>query len=246
MTRLAIIAALESELQPLVKAWKKSVLSVDGKAVTCHEGEEAIAVAGGIGSRRAGAVARAVVEAFRPQVLVSAGLAGALIPTLKVGAVVLPNVIVDAETGVEYRCDVGGDVIGGGILVTAQEVAAAESKRRLVERFHALMVDMEAAGVARVAQQKGTGFRCVKAISDESDFVMPPLSRFVTADGQFEQGKFVRWLALRPQHWAKTIALGRNSARASRALCDWLRQNMAARLQPARVVTLKEAEYSKN
>jgi hypothetical protein len=105
---------------------------------------------------------------------------------------------------------------------------------------------MEAAGVARVAQQKGAGFRCVKAISDEADFVMPPLSRFVAVDGQFEQGKFVRWLALRPQHWAKTIALGRNSARASRALCDWLRQNMATALQPARVVTLKEAEYSKN
>jgi adenosylhomocysteine nucleosidase len=246
MTRVAIIAALESELQPLVKAWKRSTLSVDGKAVTCHESEGAIAVAGGIGSRRAEAVAKAVVEAFRPQVLVSAGLAGALIPTLKVGAVVLPNVIVDAETGVEYRCDVGGDVIGGGILVTAQEVAAAESKRRLVDRFHALTVDMEAAGVARVAQQKGAGFRCVKAISDEADFVMPPLSRFVAVDGQFERGKFIRWLALRPQHWAKTIALGRNSARASRALCDWLRQNMATALQPARVVTLKEAEYSKN
>jgi adenosylhomocysteine nucleosidase len=185
------------------------------------------------------------VEAFHPQVLVSAGLAGALIPTLKVGAVALPNVIVDAETGVEYRCDVGGDVIGGGILVTAQEVAAAESKRRLVERFHALMVDMEAASVARVALQTGAGFRCVKAISDEADFVMPPLRRFVAADGQFQQGRFIRWLALRPQHWAKTIVLGRNSARASRALCDWLRQNMAAKLQPARVVTLKEVEYSK-
>ncbi|HEX7284834.1 MAG TPA: phosphorylase [Candidatus Angelobacter sp.] len=246
MTAVAIIAALESELQPLVKAWKKNTLIVDGKAVECHESEGAIAVAGGIGSRRAEAVARAVVEAFHPQVLVSAGLAGALIPSLKVGAVVLPNVIVDAETGVEYRCDVGGDIVGGGILVTAPEVAGAESKRRLVERFHALTVDMEAAGVARVAQQKGAAFRCVKAISDEADFVMPPLSRFVAADGQFEQGKFVRWLALRPQHWAKAFALGRNSGRASRALCDWLRQNMAAKLQPARVVTLREAECSKN
>lgn len=246
MTKVAIIAAMESELQSLVKAWTRSTLRVDGKAVACHQSEGVIAIAGGIGSRRAEAVARAVVEAFRPQVLVSAGLAGALIPTLKVGAVALPNVIVDAETGVEYRCDVGGDVIGGGILVTAQEVAGAEGKRQLVERFHALMVDMEAAGVARVAQQTGLGFRCVKAISDEADFVMPPLSRFVTADGQFEQGRFIRWLAWRPQHWTRTIALGRNSARASRALCDWLRQNMAAKLQRARVVTLKEAEYSKN
>lgn len=246
MTRFAIIAALESELQPLVREWKRSTLMVSGKTIPCYASDEAVAVAGGIGSRWAEAVARTVVGKFSPQVLVSAGLAGALIPSLKVAGIVLPNVIVEAETGTEYRCDVGGDVIGGGILVTVREVAGADSKRKLVERFHALLVDMEAASVARVALEKGIGYRCVKAISDEAGFVMPPLARFVDVDGHFQQGRFVRWLALRPQHWASTIALGRNSARASRALCEWLRQNLDTKLQPARVVTLKEAEYSKN
>lgn len=246
MTRTAIIAALERELLPLVKAWKQSTLMIDGKPVRCYATDDAVALAGGIGSGRAEAAARAVVEQYRPEMLVSAGLAGALIHSLKVGNIVLPNVIVDAETGSEYRCNVAGDVIGGGILVTAPEVAGVNTKPELVQRFHALVVDMEAAGVARVAQEQGTGFRCVKAISDEAGFGMPPLNRFVDANGRFQQGRFVRWLVWRPQHWAKTLALGRNSARASRALCDWLRQNQGLPLQSARVVTLKEAEYSKN
>lgn len=246
MTRTAIIAALEGELQPLVKEWKQSTLSVRGKSVRCYATDDAVAVAGGIGSRRAEAAARVLMEKYRPEMLVSAGLAGALIRSLKVGNIVLPNVIVDAENGLEYRCDVGGDVIGGGVLVTAPEIAGANSKRELVERFHALVVDMEAAGVAKVAQEQGTGFRCVKVISDEAGFVMPPLNQFVDADGQFQQGRFVRWLVLRPQHWAKTVALGRNSARANSVLCGWLRQNLGAKLQPARVVTLKAAEYSQN
>jgi adenosylhomocysteine nucleosidase len=246
MTRVAVIAALESEIQPLVKSWKQSTLTVAGKPLRCYSADDAVALAGGIGSRRAEGAARAVMEKYRPEMLVSAGLAGALIRSLKVGSIVLPNVIADAETGREYRCDVGGDIIGGGILVTASAIAGAGRKPELVERFHALLVDMEAAGVARVAQEQGTGFRCVKAISDEADFVMPPLERFVDADGRFQQGRFVRWLALRPQHWARTLVLGRNSARASRALCHWLRQNLGERLQPARVVTLKDTEYSEN
>jgi adenosylhomocysteine nucleosidase len=246
MTRVGIIAALESELEPMVKGWSRTSLSVDGNIVTCYANGDIVAVAGGIGSKCAEAAANAIVKNFSPQMLVSAGLAGALIPSLKIASVFLPNVIIDAESGTEYRCDLGGDVIGGGILVTSQEVAGTESKRNLVERFHALVVDMEAAAVARVAQEKRIGFRCVKSISDEAGFHMPPLTRFVGADGRFQQGKFVRWLALRPQHWAKTIALGRNSARASHALCEWLRNNLDSRLQPARVVTLKESGYSEN
>lgn len=246
MTRVAIIAALESELEPMVKRWSKSQLGVDGKTVACYASGDIVAVAGGIGRKWAEATANAVVKNFSPQMLVSAGLAGALIPSLKIASVFLPNVIIDAESGTEYRCDLGGDVIGGGILVTSRDVAGAESKRNLVERFHALVVDMEAAGVARVAQEKRIGFRCVKSISDEAGFNMPPLTRFVGADGRFQQGNFVRWLALRPQHWTKTIALGRNSARASRALCNWLGENLGSRLQPARVVTLEEARSAKD
>src|SRR5512146_224624 len=246
MIRAAIIAALESELRPLVKAWKQSTLAIDGKPFACYATDGAVALAGGIGSRRAESAARAVVQQFHPEMLISAGLAGALIRSLKVGNIVIPNVIVEAETRLEYRCDVGGEVIGGGVLVTASEIAGGDGKRELVERFHSLIVDMEAAGVARVAQEQGIGFRCVKAISDETDFAMPPLNQFVDEDGRFQQGRFVRWLTWHPQHWTRTLALGRNSTRASRALCEWLQQNLGGKLQPARVVTLKEAEYLKN
>ena len=49
---------------------------------------------------------------------------------------------------------------------------------------------MEAAAVAAVAQERGIEFAAVKAISDELDFVMPPVGRFVDADGKFETARF--------------------------------------------------------
>ena len=77
--------------------------------------------------------------------------------SLKVGNIITPNVIMNSASGTEYRCDQGG-----GILVTAGEIAGNTSKQALVEKFHALAVDMEAAAVAEVAKNAQIGFRCVK------------------------------------------------------------------------------------
>jgi adenosylhomocysteine nucleosidase len=134
------------------------------------------------------------------------------------------------------------------VLVTAAEVAGAESKAALVERFHGLVVDMEAAGVARVAQQFNVGFRCVKAISDEFDFAMPPLNRFVDEAGNFKTGRFTAWAAVRPQHWAVVLRLARNSGRATQALSQWLKKNLtqfaiSGNFPPGTVVTLNEYSH---
>ena len=152
---------------------------------------------------------------YRPALLISVGLAGALIRSLKVGSVFTPNVVVDAADGAEYRCTADGNHVSGGVLVSAAEIAGAEAKRELVNRFHGLVVDMEAAGVAKVAQQEQIGFRCVKAISDEADFAMPPMGKFLNAAGEFQSGKFALWAALRPWQWPRIAALARNSKRAT-------------------------------
>ena len=241
---MAIIAALEREIQPLVRGWQAVEFTGGGRKFRCYRKEDLLALAGGIGYGPAQRAARAVAAEFRPRALVSAGLAGALIRSLKAGNVIVPNVIVDAGSGAEYRCGVGEGIIGGGILVTAGAVAGSGSKRELVEKFHALAVDMEAAAVAEVATQEQIGFRCVKAISDETEFPMPPMERFVDAEGNFDSAGFARWAGVRPLMWPAVIALARNSRRAAQALCGWLREKAAQGLQPALVTRLDKTDLS--
>jgi len=231
--RLAIIAALDREIQPLVRGWQRTDAG--------YRQDDTLVVAGGIGYEAARRAAQAVVKDFRPQMLVSAGFAGALIGTLKVGNVFLPNVIIDGRNGMEYRCNFGEGILGGGILVSAAQIAGSasagcESKKELAEKFHALAVDMEAAGVAEVAREEGIGFRCVKAISDEADFPMPPMNRFISPEGGFNVSGFAAWAIVRPAVWSPVIALARNSNRAARALCAWLEERSADGIQPAQVV----------
>lgn len=246
MSRTAIIAAMEREVKPLVQNWKRGAASHGGRNFQAFEKGDVAVVISGIGREHAEAAARAAVALYRPEQLISAGVAGALIRSLKAGSVVTPNVVVDAADGTEYRSANAGmeawGVVGGGILVSAGEIAGAEAKSALVEKFHALVVDMESAGVARVAKETGTGFRCVKAISDEADFVMPPLSPFVDAEGRFQSGRFALWAMVRPWQWARVAALGRNTGKAVRALCEWLGRNLAAAAPGAGVVTLKRTD----
>lgn len=243
MKRTVVIAAMEREVQPLVRTWQRTALSSGDKSWITFEKEDQAVVVSGIGKKNAERAAKASVARYQPATLISAGLAGALIRSLRAGSVVTPNVVVDALDGTEYRCAAAdGGVVGGGILVTASEVAGAEAKGKLVDRFHGLIVDMEAAGVAKAAQEAQISFRCVKAISDEADFVMPPMVRFVDADGKFQAGQFAVWAAVRPWQWARVAALGRNSSKATRALCEWLEKNLAGDMQTTEVVTLERAE----
>jgi adenosylhomocysteine nucleosidase len=240
MSRTVIIAAMEHETQPLVQGWQRSSVHAGARSFTAFEKDERVVVISGIGRQHAEAAARAAIAQYRPGQLVSAGVAGALIRSLKAGSVVTPNVVVDAADGAEYRCTLeNGGVVGGGVLVSASEIAGAEAKRKLVEQFHGLIVDMEAAGVARAAQEAGIGFRCVKAISDEADFVMPPLKQFVDAAGHFQSGRFAAWAAVRPWQWARVMKLGRNTNKAVKSLCEWLEKNVLTNRSREEVVRLE-------
>jgi hypothetical protein len=101
-------------------------------------------------------------------------------------------------------------------------VAGKEQKIRLGKAYGATAVDMEAAAVAQGAEARGVEFGVLKAISDAADFSLPAMDRFVAGDGRFHSVKFACYVALRPWLWGTTMALARNSSKASRALCGAL------------------------
>jgi len=212
--RIAIIAAMAREVAPLIRGWKVRTMEHSGRQYRLFENGEAALICGGIGAEAARRATEALIQEVKPVRVISVGFAGALDGLLQVGHVLEPRTVINAADGA--RTEVGS---GEGILVSSATVARKEQKFRLGKAYSANAVDMEAAAVAQGAQARGVEFGALKAISDAADFSLPAMDRFVADDGSFHSVRFACHVALRPWLWGTTIALARNSCKASRALC---------------------------
>ena len=217
--KIAMVAALEREIRPLVKNWAVSRREHEGRWFKFFENVQTVLVCGGIGAEAARRATEAIIVLYRPERVQSVGFAGALDPEMSVGEVIVPGRVIDAKDG--SRVETGAT---GCVLVSIDAIIGAEQKAKLAKTYGAKIVDMEAAAVARGAQAHNLPFSAVKVISDEIDFAMPPMHRFVDSNGGFRTGRFVLFTAVRPWIWASVIQLGRNSVLAARKLCEWLGQ----------------------
>ena len=217
--RVAIVAAMEREVRALVKMWRAVEREHDGRKYRFFESERAVLVCGGIGPEAARRATEAIISLYAPVMVQSIGFAGALDSTLKAGTVLTPICVIDAKDG--SRIEAG---VGHWVLVSVDEPASVRQKRKLAETYWAHAVDMEAAAVARGTQAHGITFVGLKAISDEADFEMPPIGRFVDSNGQFRTLAFSVFAAIRPWLWPRVIRLARNSSKAAKGLCEWLEQ----------------------
>jgi adenosylhomocysteine nucleosidase len=222
MSRLAIVAALQREVRPLVKHWHVRKREHAGREFRFYESREAVLVCGGIGPEAARRAAEAVIVLYSPELLYSVGYAGALDLALKVGDVLTPAQVINGSDG--SRVDLSK---GQGILLSQSAVASIAQKSRLRKSYGAQAIDMEASAVARAAEARSVGFRAVKVISDEFNFELPALGRFVDREGRFRGVRFALHALVRPWLWLPLVHLASNSAHATRALCHQLRDILA-------------------
>ena len=222
-----MVAALEREVRPLVKQWRRTEKQHDQRRFQFFETDRAVLVCGGIGAEGARRATEAVISLYTPRLVYSVGYAGALEPGLRVGEIITPARVIDAGDGSSIR--IAG---GNSVLVSHQHVASPEQKSKLWQSYGAQAVDMESAAVARAAELNAVPFKALKVISDEFDFDLPDAERFVDSDGRFREGRFAVYAAQRPWLWGRVIRLARNSARATQALCRCLSEICGAPATP--------------
>src|ERR1700674_1591504 len=117
MSRIAIIAAMEREVAPLVRNWQVRTMDHGGRRYRLFETGEATLVCGGIGAEAARRTTEAVIREVQPVRVISVGFAGALDASLQVGHVFEPRTVINAADGV--RTEVAS---GEGILMSSASV----------------------------------------------------------------------------------------------------------------------------
>lgn len=227
--KIAIIAALERELRPLIKTWSATTAQHEGREFRFHESNYAVVVCGGIGAEAARRAAEAAIVKYSPKVLISAGIAGALVPELHVGETIFPALVIDAQDGSRHEtaiqnAPVANTPLGRTTVVSSPQIVGVAQKQQLAKSYGAQAADMESAAVARAAMTHNLPFLAIKSISDEYDFEMPEMAQFVR-DGKFQEKRFALHIAFRPWLWLRVFRLARNAKVASDNLCAWLRES---------------------
>ena len=219
MSKLAIIAADLVEIAPLLHGWKHSQQVAQRHFVDIYENDSTVAGFAGIGPVPARIAADTIYKhcSGKLAAMLSVGYAGALTAKLKVADLVEPKKIICAADDTEII-----NIGGSGTLISAGSVAGSEAKEMMAKKYAADAVDMEAYSVADVARIYGIPFRALKVISDELDFPMPPMGRFIDEFGRFHKASFVAYAAIRPWTWSHVWKLARSSSRATGVWCDRL------------------------
>lgn len=141
----------------------------------------------------------------RPVVMILAGFAGALSPTLNIGDVVSDSPLADAHHG--------------QIVTSATLLSTSLQKKELFEKTGAIAVDMEGDIVREAVKHRASRFIHVRAISDSChDELDPRIMGIVNEYGQVRPIRLIATLLRHPSLLPKLIRLGRHANLASKKL----------------------------
>lgn len=221
--RIGIIAAMRAELAPLVAGWTPAA---DGVWKTRRGEADLVAAARGMGAARAEqavlaaeAVAASSSDGGPLTALVSVGWAGASTCGVFPGSAYVVGAVHDLLTGQRYATVEATNPV---LLVTADHVAGRKEKHSFAVDLGASLVDMEAATVARMAQERNIPFYCWKAITDSNTEDLPDFAPFLDGERQLQIGRLATYAVTHPRVVPALLRMGRNGRSGAIALRDTL------------------------
>ncbi len=219
--RIAILAPMRSELRPLVRLLSlKRSRSGDRSLLWGTLGRaEIVATTTGIGTCAATRTAEKVLDSIAVQHLVVVGIAGGIGPSVDIGDLIVPKLVIDLATGAEYRPSVMGDTKARGTLATSNEALVDPFEAARLERQGVMAVDMETAAIAAICESRACPWSVFRAISDRAGdgSVDPAMLGLAGPDGEPNLPALVRFMLMNPKRAPNLARLGRGLSLATNA-----------------------------
>jgi adenosylhomocysteine/aminodeoxyfutalosine nucleosidase len=200
---ILIAAALDEELKTAMALCRnrKKIPNAGSSLWQAMRGDETICfLRTGVGPKRSAAHLLEALKVIRPSHIMVVGYAGAIDPVLKLGDLVAVEKALafslDKESpGWEHARledtfklsrsrmlassakSAGLKACIGNVLTSSYVLGEPAHKQLLYEKFHASIVDMETAALARAAAANKITLSCIRAVSDEAaDSFLAPFS----------------------------------------------------------------------
>jgi len=216
--RVGVLAPMKSELRSVVKAFALEPGSING--VTVHTGSvgkaDVIATTTGMGTALATRATERLLGLGEFDRVVVVGIAGGVGPSVGIGDVVIPQVVVDGTTGTPYQPTPIDAPTARGTIVTSDDFIIDPARLDALIAEGVIAVDMETGSVAAACAARGLPWSAVRAISDraeEGDAEMPGLAH---SDGTPNGSAILKYFARHPGRIPYMLKVGRGSVLAAK------------------------------
>ncbi len=227
MRPLLFIASDRRELEPWVAHWNHAAPSnaaVHWARTGTWRDRGVIALANGVGAPRAAAAvqtARTLAPEFAG--ICSIGTAGALDPSLAIAEIVVASAVTDGVT-TWPALDPHGAAARSGLVRTSPHIARTANEKKNLGSGGAIIVEMEAAGLAHAAKELAVPFYCIRVVSDGANETFNiDFEQFLTPDGRFNVPSLMMNALAHPvRDFSELLRLQRRTSAAAKQLGNFL------------------------
>jgi adenosylhomocysteine nucleosidase len=210
--RVGVLAPMKSELRSVVKAFALQPSTLNG--VPVHTGTvgnaDVVATTTGMGTALATRATERLLGLGEFDRVMVVGIAGGVGPSVGIGDLVIPEVVVDGTTGQGYRPAPIDAPAPRGTIVTSDDFIIDPARLDQLIADGVVAVDMETGSV------RGVPWSTVRAISDraeDGDAEMPGLAH---SDGTPNAGAILKYFARHPGRVPYMLKVGKGSVLAAK------------------------------
>lgn len=209
---IAFICAMPVELQPLTKrlGLVRPEQANRGMRTGELDGRAVVAIVTGMGTALATEGTQRLLDAVTPEHVVVVGITGAVENETPLGALVVPERVIDAATGrVHHHHPIGGATTHGAMWTT--DVITPPGELPALREQGVVALDMETAAIAQVCEERGVPWSVFRAISDRASdgTVDDEVFHLSRQDGTPDPRAIVRYVLRHPGRVPRLARMGK-------------------------------------
>jgi adenosylhomocysteine nucleosidase len=222
--RIAFVFAMPIELAPLVRRLSLTETEVDG--LTMHrgsvEGREVVAIVTGMGTELAMAGTQQLLDAVPVRWVLVVGITGALENETPIGTLVLPEVVVNSETGREFRPWPLADGTPAGKMWTTNGLTTQSADLAQLRAEGVVSLDMETAAIAELCEARDVPWSVFRVISDRASdgTVDEEVFHLSNQDGTPDPAAIERYIKEHPERVPLLAQMAEDAKVATRTAVD--------------------------
>ena len=215
---IALICAMPMEIKPMVKKLGLTKTKVGKLAIYRGEidGQPVVSIHTGMGPELADRSTEALFAAI-PDItrVIVFGITGAVDDDTKIGALVVPEFVVNSLTAEEYKPDPGG-LEARGIMWTTNVITQADELPPLIEKG-VVSLDMETAVIGKHCEARGIPWSVRRSISDRATdaSVTDEVFQMANMDGTPNWGRVAKFFATKPHKLPAMLQMAKGATHAA-------------------------------